>query len=82
MSLSHEGFPLVIGATVLAVITYALALRLRSWPLWLTAFAFTLLVLGIAWAFRAPRSATVSLSSPSPIYPVFSHTTVCGGVHT
>ncbi len=51
---------MLVGATVLAIVTYALALRLRSWPLWLTAFAFTLLVLGVAWAFRSPTRDAVA----------------------
>lgn len=74
MSLSPEGVPLLLGATTLAVVTYALALRLRSWPLWLAAFGFTLLILGLSWAYRAPRT-TSSLSAQS------ANWAECAGLH-
>ena len=57
----REGYPLIIGAMALAAFAFAVALRLRSWPLWLTAFALTVISLGIAWSFRAP----VGTSLPS-----------------
>jgi hypothetical protein len=54
VSLARDGLPLVIGATGLAVVAFVLALRLRSWPLWLVAFGFVVAALGVAWLFRAP----------------------------
>ena len=78
MSLSPEGVPLLLGATTLAVVTYALALRLRSWPLWLAAFVFTLLILGISWAYRAPRT-TVSLYERSANWEECARLRVCVG---
>lgn len=51
---AREGYPFIIGATALAVLTFALALRLRSWPLWLLAFIITIVALWMAWFFRDP----------------------------
>ncbi len=67
MSFAREGYPFMIGATIIAAITYVLALRLRSWPLWLAAFALTLIALWVAWFFRdpvrtGPRGADVAIS--------------------
>lgn len=50
---AREGYPFLIGATVLAVIAFTLALRLRSWPLWLAAFGFVVLALSVSWYFRS-----------------------------
>ena len=52
---AREGYPFIIGATVLAAVLYAAALRLRSWPLWLVAFLVTVIALWIAWFFRNPE---------------------------
>jgi hypothetical protein len=52
VNFAPEGYPFIIAATVLAVITYGLALRLRSWPLWLAAFGFTVAALLCSWIFR------------------------------
>ncbi len=52
MGFAREGYPFLIGATLLAVIAFALALRLRSWPLWLAAFGFIVLALSVSWYFR------------------------------
>ncbi len=53
LSLAREGYPFLIGVTTLAAIAFSLALRLRSWPLWLAAFGFVLLALGVSWYFRS-----------------------------
>ena len=51
---AREGYPFIIGAAILAIIAYSLALRMRSWPLWLVAFILTILALWVAWFFRDP----------------------------
>ena len=33
--LVQEGYPYLLAAAVLTAVAFALALRLRSWPLWL-----------------------------------------------
>ncbi len=53
----REGYPLVTGALLLAVMAYGGALRARSWPLWLLAFLLTVLTLWVAWFFRNPERA-------------------------
>ena len=54
---AREGYPLMLGTAALALVLFAAALRLRSWPLWLLAFAATIAALGIAWSFRElPRA--------------------------
>jgi phosphatidylserine decarboxylase len=51
---AREGYPFILGATGLAVALFVLALRLRSWPLWLLAFVVTVLAIWVAWFFRDP----------------------------
>lgn len=50
--MASEGYPFVIGAVALAVIAFVLALRLRSWPLWLVAFTMLVVAIVAAWVFR------------------------------
>ena len=57
MTLMRDGLPFVVGATGVALLAFVLALRVRSWPLWLVGFASLLVALGLAWIFRAPVSA-------------------------
>lgn len=52
--LAREGVPFLVGAALLALIAFAFALRLRSWPLWLLAFVLTIVALWVAWFFRDP----------------------------
>jgi hypothetical protein len=47
-----DGYPLLLSVTGLAVLTFAAALRMRSWPLWLTGYLLTLVALGVAWGNR------------------------------
>jgi hypothetical protein len=54
MLILREGAPVVVGATGVAVVALALALRVRSWPLWLVGFGSLLAALAAAWAFRTP----------------------------
>lgn len=51
---AREGYPFMLGAAGLAVVLFALAVRLRSWPLWLVAFVVTVLAVWVAWFFRDP----------------------------
>jgi phosphatidylserine decarboxylase len=51
---AREGYPFIVGAAALAALTFAAALRLRSWPLWLVAFVLTVVALWVAWFFRNP----------------------------
>jgi hypothetical protein len=47
----------LLGTVALAVLLYAAALRMRSWPVWLLAFAVTLVALWAAWFVRDLRPA-------------------------
>jgi len=51
---AREGYPLLLSATGLAVLTFAAALRFRSWPMWLAGFVLTLVALSVAWVYRTP----------------------------
>lgn len=55
MSFAREGMPFILGAAVIAVASYALALNRRSWPLWVLAFVLTLLAIWVAYFFRDPE---------------------------
>jgi len=55
MTFAREGWPFIAGALVLTIAAYALALTLRSWPLWLVAFVITILTLWCAYFFRDPE---------------------------
>ena len=58
---ARDGFPFMLGATALAALAFAFALRMRSWPLWLLAFALTVLALCLS----APTAATLRAGVPS-----------------
>ncbi|MEX2181058.1 MAG: phosphatidylserine decarboxylase family protein [Gemmatimonadaceae bacterium] len=55
MNFAREGIPFILIALALAAAGYTLALMRRSWPLWLLAFALTVLVLWVAYFFRDPE---------------------------
>ena len=55
MNFAREGLVFIAIAAVLAAGTFALALNRRSWPLWLLAFALTLIALWVAYFFRDPE---------------------------
>jgi phosphatidylserine decarboxylase len=55
VNFAREGFGLILLAALLAAGAYALALNRRSWPLWLFAFALTLVALWVAYFFRDPE---------------------------
>ena len=48
----REAYPYLLGTVALAVLLYAAALRMRSWPIWLLAFAMTIGALCAAWYLR------------------------------
>ena len=52
---AHEGYPFIIGSAALAALTFAFALRQRSWPAWLGAFGLTIVTLSVALFFADPR---------------------------
>jgi len=55
VNFAREGYPFMLIAAALAAVAYAVALGRRSWPLWLLAFALTLLALWVAYFFRDPE---------------------------
>ncbi len=48
----REGIPFMLGSALVAAAVFVAALRFRSWPLWLAAFALTILSLCVSWTFR------------------------------
>jgi hypothetical protein len=50
--MTSHGYPFLIGAVALAGTAFVLALRVRSWPLWLLAYTMLLLALLAGWLFR------------------------------
>ena len=59
MTFAREGLPYIAGATALAVITFAVSLRRRSWPLWLVGLSLVVVALIFSYVFR-----DVAASSP------------------
>ncbi|MEP6493577.1 MAG: phosphatidylserine decarboxylase family protein [bacterium] len=55
MNFAREGFGFIGLSALIAVVAYAVALNRRSWPLWLLAFALTLVALWVAYFFRDPE---------------------------
>ena len=53
---AREGYVLLLAAAGLAVLTFAAALRFRSWPWWLAGYVLTLVALSVAWVYRTPAS--------------------------
>lgn len=47
-----DGYPLLLSAMGLAVLMFAAAVRMRSWPFWLAGYLLTLVALGVAWGNR------------------------------
>ncbi len=62
--LVQEGYPYLLAAAVLTAVAFALALRLRSWPLWLLAFLLSVGTLCVAWYLRAPVTRPSVLDAP------------------
>jgi len=55
VNVAREGIVFIVTAAVLTVGCYALALSRRSWPLWLLAFALTVVALWVVYFFRDPE---------------------------
>jgi phosphatidylserine decarboxylase len=55
MNFAREGLVFIITAALIAAAAYTAALTRRSWPLWLLAFALTLIALWVAYFFRDPE---------------------------
>lgn len=55
MSFAREGWPFMGIGFLLAIGGYFLAVHFRSWPLWVLAFALTILALWCAYFFRDPE---------------------------
>ena len=55
MNFAREGLVFIIVAALLATGGYAIALKFRSWPLWLLAFLLTLIAIWVAYFFRDPE---------------------------
>ena len=55
MSIAREGLVFIYIAAAITAATYAAAAGRRSWPVWILAFAFTLLTLWVIYFFRDPE---------------------------
>ena len=55
MNFAREGFVFIVVGALVALGAFGLALTRRSWPLWLLAFALTVVALWIAYFFRDPE---------------------------
>lgn len=63
---AREGYAFMIGVALLAAIAFVLALRLRSWSLWLAAFTITVIALCVAWSFRDASAGQTMLAEVWP----------------
>lgn len=54
MNFAREGLAFIGISAVVALGTFGVALNRRSWPLWLLAFALTLIAMWVAYFFRDP----------------------------
>jgi phosphatidylserine decarboxylase len=55
MSFAREGYVFIGAAAIVAIAAFATALAMRSWALWLVAFALTMLALWVPYFFRDPE---------------------------
>jgi phosphatidylserine decarboxylase len=55
VNFAREGLSFIAIAAIIAVGSFGVALSRRSWPLWLLAFALTLIALWVAYFFRDPQ---------------------------
>ena len=55
MSFAREGWPFIGIGVAAALLVFAAALQLRSWPLWLLAIVVTVIALWCAYFFRDPE---------------------------
>lgn len=55
MNFAREGLSFIAIAAIIAIGSFGIALSRRSWPIWLLAFALTLVALWVAYFFRDPQ---------------------------
>jgi len=55
VNFAREGWAFIVTATLIAAAAFGVALAKRSWPLWLVAFALTIIALWVASFFRDPK---------------------------
>lgn len=55
MSFAREGLSFIVIAALVAAAGFGVAIMRRSWPLWLVAFALTIIALWVAYFFRDPE---------------------------
>ena len=55
MNFAREGLTFIVVSALIAATAFGVALSRRSWPLWLVAFALTLIALWVAYFFRDPQ---------------------------
>jgi len=53
---ARDGYPLLLAAAGFAALTFAAAVRFRSWPWWVGGYVLTLVALSVAWLYRTPAS--------------------------
>lgn len=54
MNFAREGLTFIVVAALIALGAFGVALTRRSWPVWLLAFALTVIALWVAYFFRDP----------------------------
>lgn len=57
MNFAREGLSFILISALIAAAVFGIALARRSWPLWLLAFALTVIALWVASFFRDPQRA-------------------------
>ncbi|HZS59925.1 MAG TPA: phosphatidylserine decarboxylase family protein [Gemmatimonadaceae bacterium] len=57
MNFAREGYAFIAIAAVVALAAFVAALEMRSWALWLVAFALAILALWVPYFFRDPERA-------------------------
>jgi phosphatidylserine decarboxylase len=55
VNFAREGLSFIVVSALVAAGAFGVALSRRSWPLWLLAFALTLIALWVAYFFRDPQ---------------------------
>lgn len=55
MNFAREGMSFIVTATAVVIVAFLIALTRKSWPMWLVAFALTIVTLWIAYFFRDPE---------------------------
>ncbi|MCC6241479.1 MAG: hypothetical protein IT353_01505 [Gemmatimonadaceae bacterium] len=63
--IDRESATLSVVVAAVALLLFVAALRWRSWPLWLLAYAVTVASLAVAWTHR-PASVTGAASWRAP----------------